>query len=257
MPVSRRPRSLRKNARLWLGAGAALLVIGVLAAVSATGGTAPAPARPAAAASAAPSAAGQPTGNSPTGNSGVQQVLARLGTRVPGDPLALGSLKAPVIMVEWADFQCPFCGQFARTTQPVLVRKYVDTGKLRIEWRDFPYLGPQSTTAAQAARAAAAQGRFWQYHDALYAHQHKVNSGALTSSYLVDLAGKLGLNTARFRADMTSPATARAVQSDLQEGTGLGINGTPAFLINGTPVMGAQPTATFEHIIDTALAHAR
>lgn len=187
---------------------------------------------------------------------GGNPALAGLETRVPGDPLALGRVNAPVIMVEWADFQCPFCGRFARDTQPVLVRRYVDTGKLRIEWRDFPYLGPQSMTAAEAARAAAGQGKFWQYHNALYANQHPVNSGALTESYLVGLARRLGLNTARFRADMTSPATAHAVKADLQQGTALGINGTPAFLIGPTPVFGAQPTATFEKVINAALARA-
>lgn len=246
MKPSVRARELRRRKiRMYLGSGAALLVVGALALAALAGGG---------------HSAGSATQTGTTPDAATRaaaiRALTAVETRVPGDRLALGSVKAPVIMVIWSDFQCPYCGQFARTTEPVLIRKYVDTGKLRLEWRDFPYLGPQSTTAAQAARAAAAQGRFWQYHDALYAHQHPVNSGALTQSYLVALAGKLGLNTATFTADMTSTATAAAVQADLQQGTSLGVNGTPAFMVGTTPVSGAQPTAYFESVINAALAHA-
>ena len=68
--------------------------------------------------------------------------------------MALGDVDAPVVMISYSEFQCPFCGKYARDTEPILVEKYVDSGVLRIEWRDFPYLGPESTTAAQAGRGS-------------------------------------------------------------------------------------------------------
>jgi hypothetical protein len=105
--------------------------------------------------------------------------------RDAGDPLALGDVDAPVVMVNYSEFQCPFCGKFARDTEPELIEQYVEDGTLRIEWRDFPYLGPESTRAAPAGRAAAAQGRFWDFHDALFADQPPPNSGKLTEDHLV------------------------------------------------------------------------
>jgi len=130
--------------------------------------------------------------------------------------MAMGKVDAPVVMVAYSDFQCPFCGKFARDTEPALVRQFVDTGTLRIEWRDFPYLGRESTTAARAGRAAAAQGRFWAFHDALYANKTPVNSGKLTPAYLTGVAKNLDLDVDRFRADMTSAESEAAVQKDFQ-----------------------------------------
>jgi protein-disulfide isomerase len=176
--------------------------------------------------------------------------------RAPGDPLALGRPDAPVVIVEWADFQCPYCGAFATKTEPALVERYVKAGQARLEWRDFAFLGPESTRAAVAARAAARQGRFWAYHDALYANQMPENSGALTAGYLTALAGRLGLDQARFRADLGDPALARQVHADQADGTRRGVTGTPTFFINGELVSGAQPLAEFQKVIDSALTRA-
>ena len=203
-----------------------------LIAVSATGGDAAAPA----AGSSAP-VVGPVTG---------------LERRQADDPLALGRTDAPVVMVAYSDFQCPFCGKFARDTEPTLVQKYVDTGILRIEWRDFPYLGADSTTAAYAGRAAAAQGKFWQFHDAAYAKEFRPNSGALSASNLDAIATALGLDLTRFHADMASGTVHTAVEDDFVGGQQIGVSGTPAFIVNGTPVIGAQPLATFEQTIDAA-----
>lgn len=101
---------------------------------------------------------------------------------------SLGDENAPVTMIEYSDFQCPFCGKFARDTEPKLVEKYVRDGTLRIEWRDFPYLGQESANAAFAARAAQEQGKFWEYHDLLYENQESANSGAFSDEKLLDLA---------------------------------------------------------------------
>ncbi len=193
----------------------------------------------------------------PTDDTEGYGALASLARRRAGDPTALGKVDAPVVMVAYSDFQCPFCGRFARETEPVLRKKYVDTGVLRIEWRDFPYLGPESKRAARAARAAAEQDKFWAYHDALYASQPPPNSGRLTAGYLRSLAERTGLDVKQFNKDMNGPLAAKLVQHDFNEGLSAGVTGTPSFLINGRPVIGAMPLANFEQAIEQARRSAK
>ncbi len=197
-----------------------------------------------------PSSAGQSAGSKSTPD----DTRAR---RQSDDPLAKGEVDAPVVLVAYSEFQCPFCGKFARDTAPTLEEKYVADGTLRIEWRDFPYLGPESMTAAVAGRAAAAQDKFWEFHDALYADPLPPNSGNLDQAYVEGLARSVGLDIAKFRADMSDPATNRAVRADFDEGRSVGVTGTPSFLINGVPVIGAQPTEVFEQAIEEAAAIAK
>lgn len=174
--------------------------------------------------------------------------------REPDDPMALGEPDAPVVMIAYSEFQCPFCGKFARDTKPVLVEKFVEDGTLRIEWRDFPYLGPESTVAARGGRAAAAQGRFWEFEEAMYDNQLPPNSGNLDEDHLVSVAEDIGLDVDRFLDDLDSPEAERAVQEDFAEGQAIGVTGTPAFIINGVPVIGAQPVEVFERTIEKAAA---
>lgn len=178
--------------------------------------------------------------------------FAQLVRRDPEDPTALGDVDAPVVMINYSEFQCPFCGKFARDTEPTLVEEYVEDGTLRIEWRDFPYLGPESTTAAKAARAAGAQDKFWEFHDAMFADQQPPNSGKLTEDFLVGIAEQIGLDTGKFRADLNSPWAAKAVEKDFAEGQQIGVTGTPAFIVNGRPIMGAQPTEVFVEAVEQA-----
>lgn len=217
-------------------------VIGLLVTVIAYAATRPSPSEPAPRESAA---------------SGTADSLAALARRVPGDPMAMGEPDAPVVMVNYSEFQCPFCGKFARDTEPTLIAKYVENGTLRIEWRDFPYLGEESMTAALAGRAAALQGKFWAFHDAMYAEQQPVNSGVLTPEYLKGVAEKAGLDGERLVADMERPELAEAVRKDFSEGQSIGVTGTPAFLVNDQPIIGAQPTSVFEQAIENAAAAAR
>ena len=175
-----------------------------------------------------------------------------LARRVPGDPLAQGDVDAPVVLVMWEDFQCPFCAKFAQETKPVLVDRFVEDGILRLEWRDFPYFGEQSVQAARAARAAGEQDAFWKFHDAAYALGFPPNRGQLTDDVLIGIARDLDLDVERFTATMQSQETLDAVTADFQEGQQLGISGTPAFLLNGRPIMGAQPTDTFVAAIEQA-----
>lgn len=182
--------------------------------------------------------------------------LAALARRDPGDPTALGEPDAPVVMLAYSDFQCPFCGRYALETEPELVERYVTDGTLRIEWRDFPYLGQESVTAARAGRAAAQQDRFWEFHAAMFADQPAPNSGDIDTGYLVDKAEQIGLDVAQFQADLTSAEVAEAVDRDFTEGQMIGVLGTPSFIINGRPLVGAQPLDVFITAIEQAAAEA-
>ncbi|MGD8199541.1 DsbA family protein [Ornithinimicrobium sp. W1679] len=186
----------------------------------------------------------------------IVSALDGLARREEGDPTALGEVDAPVVMIAYSEFQCPFCGRFARETEPVLVEEFVEDGSLRIEWRDFPYLGEESRTAALAGRAAAAQDAFWAFEEAMFENQQPPNSGRVTPDFLADVAEGVGLDRQQFLADLESEEVAAAVDRDFQEGQSIGVTGTPAFLINGRPVMGAQPTDVFVQVVEEALAEA-
>lgn len=181
--------------------------------------------------------------------------LAELANREADDPLAFGDMDAPMTMIVYSDFRCPFCGQWERATLPVLVEKYVDTGDLRIEWRDMPVLGDASVDAAHAARAAANQNKFWEFTNALYAEEFQ--SGASDSDYapepMADMAESLGMDRAQFLADMESAEFADDVTANRDEAWSIGFTGTPAFLIEGLPVIGAQPLETFDSAIEYRL----
>ncbi|GAA1909195.1 hypothetical protein GCM10009716_18930 [Streptomyces sodiiphilus] len=179
--------------------------------------------------------------------------LLALARRDAGDPYALGEADAPVVLIEYSDFQCPFCGTFARDTKPELVRQYVDEGVLRIEMRQFPIFGEESRNAALASWAAGQQGVFWEFHDVAFGEDRPRDSGAYAQEKLEDMAREAGVgDLGRFRADMNSDEALAALETDLEEGYRLGVSSTPAFLINGTPVLGAQPTEVFSGIVEDA-----
>ena len=136
--------------------------------------------------------------------------------------------------------------------EPKLYEKYVKDGTLKIEWKDFPYQGRESIDAALAARAAQAQGRFWEYHDLVYANQSSGNSGGYNEESLTALAEGAGLDTQKFEKDLREARYEAVVQADFKEGQGLGISGTPTFFINGRVLVGLQPLATFEEAIEEA-----
>jgi protein-disulfide isomerase len=129
-----------------------------------------------------------------------------------------------------------------------LVEEYVESGTLRMEWRDFPYLGRGSLDAAVAARAAQEQDKFWEYHDLLYENQ----SGGFPKEKLVELAREAGLDVERFEADLASREYEQTVIEDFQEGQQRGISGTPTFVINGKVLAGMQPVGVFEDAIEQA-----
>ncbi|MYW63300.1 thioredoxin domain-containing protein [Streptomyces sp. SID8379] len=181
--------------------------------------------------------------------------LVELARRDGRDPLAQGRADAPVVLIEYADFRCGYCGQFARDTEPGLVKKYVDEGTLRIEWRNFPIFGAESEAAARASWAAGQQGRFWQFHRAAYTDGAKEQGfGAGRLDALAREAGVKDLD--RFRTDRDSQEARAAVKKDQDEAYRLGATSTPSFLINGQPLAGAQPAATFEQAVEAAKAQA-
>ena len=132
--------------------------------------------------------------------------------------------------------------------EPKLYKEYVKDGTLRIEWRDFPYRGQESVNAAVAARAAQAQGRFWEYHDLLYEGQ----SSGFSDENLAALAREAGLDTKRFESDYENGSYEPLVRADFQKGLDLGVNGTPTFFINGETLVGLQPVGVFEDAIEDA-----
>jgi protein-disulfide isomerase len=132
--------------------------------------------------------------------------------------------------------------------EPKLYKKYVKDGTLRIEWRDFPYRGQESVNAAVAARAAQAQGRFWEYHDLLYDSQFS----GYSDENLIALAERAGLDTQRFERDYESARYEPLVRADFRRGLNAGVNGTPTFFVNGKMLAGLQPVGVFENAIEDA-----
>ncbi|MBI3695589.1 MAG: thioredoxin domain-containing protein [Acidobacteria bacterium] len=168
------------------------------------------------------------------------------------DPARLrGAPDAPVTIVEFSDFQCPFCQRVGPTLKEVL-GKY--EGKVRLAYRDFPLqqIHPQAQAAAEASRCAGEQGKFWDYHDLLFS-----KPGKLDKASLVEHAGALALDVKQFESCLAGGKFKAKVEEDLQEGTLAGVSGTPAFFINGVLLSGAQPAAAFEKIIEAELAAER
>jgi len=164
-----------------------------------------------------------------------------------GFPLK-GALNAPVTMVEFSDFQCPYCRQFATETLPLIEQKYIRTGLVRLIYRDFAVQGPESQWAAEAAYCAQEQGAFWPYHDLLFARQYGPNQGTFSKDNLKGFAAELGLDVRLFAQCLDSGRYAAMVQAATQEGRSLGLQGTPTFFINGRKVEGALPFERWDEL---------
>ena len=165
-----------------------------------------------------------------------------------------GKNSAKVTVVEFADFQCPFCERFFKDTESQLIKDYVDSGKVKFAFRHYAFLGAESTNAAEASECANEQSKFWEYHDYLYTHQGQENSGAFTKDKLEGFAQSLGLNADQFKTCLESDKYADKVKADFTDGQKAGVNGTPATFVNGQLVSGAQPYTNFKTLIDAELA---
>lgn len=175
----------------------------------------------------------------------------------PGEELgmpAMGSPDAPITMVEFGDFGCPYCGVFALQVKPEIIEHYVETGIVRFIWRDFPVITENSLPAARAARCAQEQGAFWEYHDALYEVLDEDGSRAFDDAKFSNLAKDLSLDTARFDGCLEDNPHQSVIARDIQHARQLGARATPTFLVNGYLVSGSQPFEQWEEIFAELLA---
>ncbi len=169
------------------------------------------------------------------------------------DANVLGNADAPVTIVEFADFQCPFCGRHHQMVAPTIVQEYVDTGKAKIVYKHLAFLGPESVYAAIASECAADQGKFLEFHDYLFKHQNGENQGAFNKDKLIGFGQELGLDMTAFEQCVNSDATVARVQADTEEGSSFGVRSTPTFFVNGQPLVGLQSVEEFRTAIEQAL----
>jgi protein-disulfide isomerase len=162
------------------------------------------------------------------------------------DDPALGPEDAPIVIVEFSDFRCSYCGRFYAQTLDPLLEQYGD--QIRFVYRDFPVVGGER--AALAAECADDQNVFWEYHNLLFNNQSALGS----DESLVELASSMDIDLDTFATCLSDETHAAEIQADFEQGVNYGVRGTPAFFINGRPVIGAQPIGSFTQIIDEILA---
>jgi protein-disulfide isomerase len=166
----------------------------------------------------------------------------------------MGNPNAPVHIIAYSDFQCPYCLKFWRETEPRLIEEYVNTGKVYFEYRSLgAFLGEESAWAAEGAYCAGDQGKFWEYHDALFANWNGENTGNYARDRLVRFAESLELNVQAFESCLREERHKRTVEQDAADAAALGIRATPTFLINGFMLEGAQSFSIFREYIEDAL----
>jgi protein-disulfide isomerase len=149
--------------------------------------------------------------------------------------ISAGRADAPVVLFEFADFQCPACAQFAQIGTPMIKERYVETGVVRYVHYDLPLVSihPQAFLAARAGRCANDQGRFWEYHDELYAQQRNWSGVDPVAPLLVEYAGNVGLDTGDFQVCLHSDRHAEEVTRNMRLAESLGVRGTPTIFVNG------------------------
>jgi len=187
----------------------------------------------------------------PRGTLSREELVAAV-ERAPGP--SKGPEDAPVVLVEFSDFQCVYCRKFWQETLPRIEEHYVRSGKVRFLYRHLAILGEASVLAAQAAACAHDQGRFWEYHDGLFRENSPL---AFTTSRLKRYASQSGLDERAFTGCLDSGKHAERVEAETILGRALGANGTPAFLINGQLLIGAYPFEVFQQALDASLAAPR
>jgi len=170
-----------------------------------------------------------------------------------------GSTTAPVWLVEVSDFQCPYCKEWHDKTFPVIDREYVQTGKVRLAYLNFPLssIHPNARRASEAAMCAAAQGKFWELHDSLFDTQQKWSGVQNPMTAFDSLAVAAGTNAVAWRDCMTTSAAAPIIDADIERSRKAGVQSTPTFFVGDRKIEGAFPADSFRVAIEQALAKAR
>ncbi len=259
----RSPGGFGRGSALALFVGGFLTCLGLVLSTLALNGTIR-PASPAAVAS--PSAVAKA---SPSASASASPAASAAATLPPvaapsvvtpvdlADGRALGKKTAPVTVELWEDFQCPFCQRFTEQVEPQLVSTYIATGKVRLVYRDYAFLGQESFWAEIAARLADQQGKFWPYHDYLFANQVGENVGGFAVERLRTMAEAVGLDMTRFDAglEVTAAQTLfdKVDPTEKADAKKLGITGTPTLVVAGT-VLKANDWASLKTALDAALA---
>src|SRR5262245_14040458 len=163
---------------------------------------------------------------------------------------SLGSAGAPVTIIEFSDFQCSYCKRFWTETLPKLKEAYINTGKARFGYRNFDILGKHSEQAALASECAAEQRKFWEYHNQLFKNQGGL---AFTETKLKLYARDIGLNVGIFGTCLETGKYRQKVERETEAAVNLGGRGTPLFIVNQRPLVGAPPYSVFQKMIDEEL----
>ena len=192
---------------------------------------------------------GRNQGTSPTAaNAPTEQVARRYDIPTEGFS-SIGPEDAPITLVEFSDYQCPYCEKWYDQVYKQLWAAY--PGKIRFVYRNLPLtqIHPQSMNAAEASMCAGDQNAFWKFHDKLFE-----NASSLNDDLYATLAADLGLDTAAFETCMNDHKHKAAIEADMQFAIDLGVQSTPTFFINGLAIVGAQPLSVFQQVIDEELA---
>lgn len=180
-----------------------------------------------------------------------QPTLANLNDvlKIKNSDVILGDPNAKVTIIEYGDFECPFCKRFFDETEPLLIKNYIETGKAKMIYRDFPLPGHQhAMPSALAANCAKEQGKFWPFHNEIFKNQE-----SLATLDYINLAEKLGLSTSNFKTCLENKKYLDQIQKEYNEAQSIGVNGTPTFFINGKQIVGAQPYNVFKQAIEQEL----
>jgi protein-disulfide isomerase len=192
-----------------------------------------------------------------------QEIISRLETVTMASAPALGSADAEVTIVEFGDYQCTWCHRWHQSTKDSIVADYVDTGKVRFLFKDFPindHADRASSLAAEASYCAADQGKYWDYHDELYVNWKGENNGWVTKDSLKQFASNVGLDGQQFSECLDSGRHRGLVRQNYELAVAAGLSATPSFivLVDGeTPklIRGAHPYSTFQQVIDPVYAN--
>ena len=193
-----------------------------------------------------------PLGDTGTANNLLDNIQKEKFEVSADDDAFLGDENAPVTIIEFSDYQCPFCAKFYLNTLPSLKKEYIDTDKVKLIYRDFP-LGfhqnaQKAAEATEAARELGGDDAFWKMHNKIFENQQ-----AISEQDLIKYAKEIGLNENKFKEILISSKYEDEVQDDLKDGQEAGVQGTPTFFINGKILTGAQPFSEFKKIIDEEL----